>query len=133
MAIWIKNYCPSCTDPCVTQGCACDVVLEVEPNNDVTWDVRGLFPISRDLLLSVGYVECDYISPPGGTGVVNFQIQFWADGVLLYDSGCVASPISQVVTVPACTLSLRAVSLYDCLNLCDSGASGNPNLFITCN
>lgn len=131
MATWIRDLVDGCSSPCETLStCACTLALEVEPNNDVTWDVCGLFPVAQNIAIDVGYHECylfDFTLI-----AVNSRVEFYADGVLLYDSGCTAVPISNVVTVPACTTNLRAVLTYDCTSNCESAGDGSPNLYITC-
>lgn len=54
--------------------------------------------------------------PSGGGGLTPFgsEIQIYANGTLIFDSGCVTGDNSYTVTVPAGTTSLHCVGTASC-------------------
>lgn len=106
---WLKTVgcdCPECgPDPC-TAGCACSFNANdaVQVGHDDTYDWTSVNAIDHDISVAVtNYAPCDApISAP-----YYYRIQIDADGVSIYDSGCITGNLSTSTTVPAGTLALR--------------------------
>jgi hypothetical protein len=117
---WLKTVgcdCPDCgPDPC-TPGCLCTFAETAggTASDDITWDVTGQFIIEHDInYLFAGEVD------PG-----NYRLQILADGVTLFDSGCVTDPGGGILTIPAGTTSLRIIITVGC-----GGTPEAPDWFV---
>jgi hypothetical protein len=121
--------CSECgPDPC-TAGCECDLFQSIEFDGDDTLDVTGQFVFAQNLSVTQDSWTCE----DGGVFVTgSSQIQVYANGSLLYDSGCVSGAISTTVSIPAGTTILRLVHVHDCLNQCDSGGVGDQTAYFEC-
>lgn len=114
-------------------GCGCEFGVEVEPNDDFTFDVTGLFCWAHDVQVDIDPFECYFFAEAGGGfNVASRRIEIYANAVLIYDSGCVHAGITTNVTVPAGTTSLRIVNTYDCAGQCESGGDGSPIVRVDC-
>lgn len=109
---FLKNAgceCAECgPDPC-TSGCCAFSTGEVFGNTSASdvYDVTGDFALERDIIIS-------WSLGPGGTNYARLQV--FADGVEIYNSGCVnAGPgASENATVPAGTLEITVTVTADC-------------------
>jgi hypothetical protein len=131
--MWIKQVgcdCEECGPDQCTDACVCDFTAYIEVNQDLTFDVTDLFIVAHDMSIFIEPVECHYWG--GGDGPAYSRLQVWANGSLIYDSGCVSGGISTTVTIPAGTTSLNLINTYDCNSLCESGGPGNPTFYFEC-
>ena len=104
MAIWIPALGCECTecgpDPC-TPGCACTFTASEfgDTGGSYVYDVTGQFVFESDL--SITFVA------PAPTATARLQV--YADGVSVYDSGCISTGASATVAIPAGTTEIEAV------------------------
>lgn len=108
MATWLRMVDCACAEcgsgPC-NSGCCTFFASEFggDAGNGVTtsysYNVASQFSVSHDLSIT-------FFPPPPALAA---QLEVFADGVLLYDSGCVnGSNVSNTVSVPANTVSIVA-------------------------
>lgn len=110
----------ACPSPCDAM-CFCNLTLDTaggESGYDETFDVTDDFVADRDI-----YVDFEAYS-------IKDQLLIDADGVNIYDSGCISGNVTATVTVPAGTTSARVQVLAHC----DAGQPGTTawTLSIAC-
>ena len=125
---WFKTVgceCSECgPDACTPGECICNLDLNTaggEAGYDQNFDVTGDFVSARD------------IYPVFESFTVKDQLIIDADGVNVYDSGCVGTvgtPLTPTITIPGGTTSVRVRVIPHC----DPGDSGETawTLAITC-
>ncbi len=124
---------PVLSQPC-NNCCDCDVAVAHDDgaDGDTTLDVTGQFYAAHNLAITVIGANCAKLMGPcgGGTGPEKWRVQVYADGALIYDSGCISGNLSHTVSVPAGTTELRFVTNTNCDSCCESG--GGVMAFYDC-
>jgi hypothetical protein len=109
MATFIVSKCSPClncsSDPCVEADCFCNLTLNTAGGAlgyDETFDVTGDFTSARNI-----YIDFNAFT-------VKDQLLIYANGSLIYDSGCISGNVTPTVNVPSGTTSARVVVVPDC-------------------
>lgn len=123
----LLQTCNSCC------GCDIDVAHNDGTGGDTTLDVSDQFYEAHDVAINVTGGTCNRSAGCGGGG---FQPEYWrsriyANGSLIYDSGCITGNVSTTVNVSAGTTSLRFLTETDCNNCCESGGTAQE-AYYTC-
>jgi hypothetical protein len=112
MAIFVKSLnclCSTCgTDPCIAELCFCDLTLNTAGGSagyDETFNVTGDFTAARNI-----YIDFNSFT-------VKDQLLIYANGSLIYDSGCISGNVTPTVNVPSGTTSARVVVVPDCASM----------------
>ena len=123
MTDWLKTVdceCAGCgSTPCSVDECLCAVDLNTSGGDDGydhTFDTTGDFTSARDV-----YVDFQSYT-------VKDQLRIYANGTLVYDSGCIGAHVTPTVSIPSGTTSVRVEVVPNC----DSGSGTAWILSITC-
>lgn len=123
---WLKQVgceCEECgPDPC-TSGCEtfCNLSLDTaggESGYDQTFDVTGDFGSARNI-----FIDFEAFT-------IKDQLLIDANGVNIYDSGCIGGNVTPTVLVPAATTSARVRIIPHCDPLQEGATAWT--LTITC-
>ena len=109
MAVTVKSKgceCANCEDdPCEEGVCFCNLTLNTSGGDagyDNTFDVTGDFVGARNIAV-------DFESY-----TVKDQLLIYANGSLIYDSGCIGAHVTPTVSVPGGTTTARVVVVANC-------------------
>lgn len=107
--MWLKQVGCECVEcgpaPCTGADCICNLSLNTDGGDagyDETFDVTGQFPTAQDLGIDLE------------TYTIQDELLIYADGTLVYDSGCIGAHVTTAVSIPAGTTSIRVVIVPDC-------------------
>jgi hypothetical protein len=109
MTDWLKTVgceCDECgTTACATDACLCSLDLNTSGGDagyDHTFDTTGDFTSTRD------------IYPDFQSYTVKDQLLIYANGVLVYDSGCIGAHVTPTVSIASGTTSVRVQVVPNC-------------------
>lgn len=126
--MWIKQVgcdCEECgPDPCTPGACLCNLALNTE---------GGEAGYSQEFDTGTGFVSARDLYIVFESFGIKDQLLIIADGITVYDSGCVGTfgtPLTPTVTIPGGTASVVVQVIPHCDPL-DSGATA-WTLEITC-
>ena len=123
MSNWLKTAGCECAvcgpDPCTAGSCLCNLTLSTSGGDEGythDFDASSDFVTARDI-----YIDFESYT-------VKDQLLIYADGVLVYDSGCIGAHVTPTVTIPAGTLIVTVTIVPNC-----EGTIGTAwDLYITC-